>query len=131
MMGGSFGFELDPKHLSEDERAMIPGLIRVAEEINPLVIEGDMYRLAAPENNRPAVLYLSSDGARGVVLAYQIRAMLRVDTGAIRLQGLEKGAVYRIEGREWDGETLMNAGLELRWQPRDYQSMVLQLYRVN
>lgn len=131
MMGGSFGFELDPKHLSEDERAAVPQLIRLADEINPIVIEGDMYRLAVPgESNRPAVQYLSSDGARGVVLAYQIQAMLRVDTGAIRLQGLESAAVYRIGGREYDGETLMNAGLELRWQPKDYQSMVLPLYRV-
>ena len=132
MMGGSFGFELDPTDLGEEERAKIPALIELSEKINPVVVRGDMYRLVRPdEGNRPAVFYLDRDGAVGWLLAFQIRAMVRTDTGAIKLQGLDEGAVYGVLGEKFDGATLMNAGLTMKWKCADYQSKVIEVRRVD
>lgn len=128
MMGGSFGFELDPNHLGDEERRTIPQLISLAEMINPVVVQGDLYRIA-PDSNRPAALHVSKDGDRAVLFAFQIRAMLRVDTGAIKLHGLEAEGVYEIDGVEYDGLTLRNAGLKLKWEPKDYQSKLVLITR--
>ena len=41
MMGGSFGLELNPEDMDEDEIAEIPAIVQLAERINPVVIDGD------------------------------------------------------------------------------------------
>ncbi|KAJ6783068.1 hypothetical protein PWT90_09873 [Aphanocladium album] len=78
MMGGSFGFELDPRagdggDIPAADRAQIPALIKLAEKVNPIVVNGDMWKLNLPEeSNHPAVLFLSEDGVEGVLFAYQM-----------------------------------------------------------
>ncbi|KAK8079087.1 alpha-galactosidase C [Apiospora phragmitis] len=47
LMGGSFGFELDPTELSDADRRQIPGLIALAEEI-ALVIVRSTYNQPTP-----------------------------------------------------------------------------------
>lgn len=113
LMGGSFGFELDLAHLTDGERAAIPGIVNLAERVNPLVINGDQHRLVLPEDsNWPAVMYLSTDGSQGILLAYQIREVPRCHPPALRLSGLDPEATYKVqeEGSE-DIETLSGAVL--------------------
>jgi alpha-galactosidase len=131
MMGGSFGFELDPADLSESEREMIPSIVKLAERVNPFVIKGDMYRLAIPEeSNWPAVLYLTEDGETGVVLAFQVQAVPQSLPTPLRLQGLRSESWYEIKGEGKDkgevyaGSMLMHVGLRLQWHG-DYDSKVL------
>lgn len=129
MMGGSFGFELDPNSLSEDEQKTIPDLIKLAERVNPLVIQGEMYRLSLPEvTNNPAAMYVSQDGKEAVVLAYQARAVLKEGIPALRLQGLSRDVRYDVEMRGnkkvYSGATLMGTGLKLLFKG-DYQSEVI------
>ncbi|RHZ55183.1 hypothetical protein CDV55_102483 [Aspergillus turcosus] len=51
MMSGSFGLELDPLKMLPDEKAAVPGLIALAEKVNPVVLKGDMWRLNLPEES--------------------------------------------------------------------------------
>jgi alpha-galactosidase len=134
MMGGSFGFELDLAHLSADEQAAIPGIVDLAERVNPYVIHGDMYRLADPQNNNwPAVMYTNKGDA--VVLAYQIRMVPRGHPPALRLQGLEADATYELRQEGEDkveqvkGAALMAQGIWADWRG-DYASHVFWLKRV-
>jgi alpha-galactosidase len=140
MMGGGFGFELDLNKIPADERAMIPGIVTLSEEINPIVVAGDMYRLATPwESNWPAAQYMATDGSKGVVLIFQIRDTLITDfMPFIKLQGLDKAATYEVEvighkddqaeKREASGEELLVVGM--RWRLRgEYQSRVVKLNR--
>lgn len=133
MMCGSFGFELDPRAFTADEKMVIPALIDLSERINPLIITGDLYRLSRPdESNWPAAMYLSEDGETAVVLAFQMEDRMHEVAPRLRLQGLDKGRKYTVtvagagggEGREEDGETLMGDGLRLGWKG-DYQSRVI------
>jgi len=133
MMCGSFGFELDPRAFTADEKMVIPALIDLSERINPLIITGDLYRLSRPdESNWPAAMYLSEDGETAVVLAFQMEDRMHEVAPRLRLQGLDKGRKYKVtvagagggEGREEDGETLMGDGLRLGWKG-DYQSRVI------
>ncbi|PLB49311.1 alpha-galactosidase [Aspergillus steynii IBT 23096] len=131
MMGGSFGLELNPDELTEDESAAVPGLIKQAEEIAPLILKGDMYRLRLPEeSNWPAVLFVSEEGDKGVLFVFQVNPSINHAFPRVRLQGLDEEATYRVEGLgELSGKTLMNMGLVIEFEG-EYSSKVLSLERV-
>ncbi|KAK7207355.1 Melibiase-domain-containing protein [Myxozyma melibiosi] len=116
MMGGSFGLELDPVHMPEDDKAEVPGLIALAEKINPIVIRGDMYRLNLPgESNYPSVLFISDDSSQLVLFVFQIRATSAHNFPRIRLQGLQPSSLYMVDGEKvYSGLTLMNGGVQYR-----------------
>lgn len=131
MMGGSFGLELNPDELTEDESAAVPGLIRQAEEIAPIILKGDMYRLKLPEeSNFPAVLFVSEEGDKAVLFAFQVNPTINHAFPRVRLQGLDEAATFKVEGfGELTGKTLMNMGLMLEFDG-EYSSKVLSLERV-
>ncbi|TPX17724.1 uncharacterized protein E0L32_002825 [Thyridium curvatum] len=139
MMGAGFGVELDPRRLSDEERAELPGLLELSGRVNPIVVEGDMYRLNQAESrdggggdisNFPAVLFVSEDGARAVLFMFQIRLTMVQDRPTIRLQGLEPRAQYTLEGRgQYSGLTLMNAGVVPKFK-KDLDSELVLISRV-
>ncbi|TYJ58114.1 hypothetical protein B9479_001210 [Cryptococcus floricola] len=126
MMGGSFGFELDLGNMTEGEKGQAKELVEVAEKVNPLVISGDMYKLALPEtSNWPAALYVSKDKSEAVLLAYQVRSTVMTVIPALKLQGLEEDATYNVNGTTYQGSSLIKAGLKLGWEKGDYLSKVV------
>lgn len=128
MMGGSFGLELDPAEMHEDEKAALPGLIALAEKVNPIVINGDMWRLNLPEDsNWPAVLFISEDGQKAVLFVFQLAPNINHSWPRIRLQGLDAQSLYKIDGGAvYSGATLMNLGLQFPFNT-DYGSKVVML----
>ena len=134
MMCGGFGFELDPGNLSPSEQESLPSIIELSERVSPLVIHGDMYRLARPdESNWPAAMYVSEDKGSAVVLAFQMQNRLHVVAPMLRLQGLDEEAKYSVKGEDLDleltGGTLMSVGLSLMWGG-DYQSKAVWVTRI-
>lgn len=140
LMGGSFGFELDVQALSAEEQEKIPSFVKLADRINPLVIHGDLYRIARPDSsNFPAALYVSQDCQQAVLLAFSIHTKIGVRWPSLKLQGLDARAMYRLEMIEHRGETslgtlsglsLMSSGVRLDWQVKDYQSRVILMTKV-
>ncbi|EGP86007.1 glycoside hydrolase [Zymoseptoria tritici IPO323] len=128
LMCGSFGFELNPDELSAEETAAIPGIMEQWRQLNPLVIAGDFYRLAIPqESNWPAVQFVSKDKSESAVFMYQQQAKIKPSPPPVRLVGLDAGARYT---NDWDnatytGATYMSQGLSPRWKTEDYQSKVV------
>lgn len=131
MMGGSFGFELDPAKLPADEKALVPDLIALAEKVNPIVIQGDQWRLNLPEeSNWPAALFLSEDGSQGVLFYFQVRATVNQPTPYLRLQGLDPAARYTLDGNAtYSGATLMRTGVQYKFQG-EYDSKVVFIEKV-
>ena len=130
MMGGSFGFELDPDRIPAEDRALIPGLIALAERINPVVVRGDIWRLRLPEeSNFPAAMYVAEDGARAVLFAFQIRKVISMTFPVLRLQGLDPEATYSLDGEgSYSGLTLMNGGVRYTFGA-DYDSKIVFIDR--
>ena len=126
MMGGSFGLELNPEDMDEEERAQIPAVMDLAERINPVVVGGDFYRLALPEDTSyPAGQFISADGTRVVLFVFQTRATVNDAWPWFRLQGLDKAARYTVDGNQTvSGATLMNVGIQVRFEG-DLDSKVL------
>ncbi|KAJ6111853.1 Melibiase-domain-containing protein [Penicillium sp. IBT 18751x] len=114
MMGGSFGLELNPADMPAEDKAALPGLIKLAEKVNPLILKGDMYRLSLPEDsNWPAVLFISEDGSQAVLFYFQTAPRINNSIPRVRFQGLDSAAMYRVEGKGvYSGATLMNMGLQ-------------------
>ena len=130
-MGGSFGLELNPEELHEDEKAALPDLIALAERVNPIVLNGDMWRLSLPEESSwPAVLFISEDGAQAVLFYFQLKPNINHATPWVRLQGLDPQAMYSVDGEEaYSGATLMNMGLQYAFETTEYGSKVVFLER--
>ncbi|KKK21427.1 putative melibiase [Aspergillus ochraceoroseus] len=125
MMGGSFGLELVPADMQPAEKAAIPGLIALAEKVNPIILTGDMWRLSLPEDsNWPAALFISADGSRAVLFFFQLSPYVNHTMPRVRLQGLDPLSTYRVDGEgPYTGAMLMNLGLQYSFQT-DYASKV-------
>lgn len=130
MMGGSFGFELDPDALDADERKEIPGLVALAEKINPVIIKGDLWRLRLPEaSNHPAAIVVTPDRSQAVLFAFQMLSTTMHEIPVLRLQGLDADAKYKLnDDKVYSGATLMNGGIQIPFDG-DYDSAVYFLER--
>lgn len=131
MMGGSFGLELNPPEISDSDRGELPALIDLAEKVNPLVINGDMWRLNLPEDsNWPAALFISEDGSQAALFWFQVRSLFNHALPYLKLQGLDPTAQYSVNGSvAYSGATLMNIGLQYQFQG-DYDSQVVLIDRL-
>ncbi|KXJ91539.1 alpha-galactosidase [Microdochium bolleyi] len=132
MMGGSFGLELNPADLSDEETAELPALLALADQVAPAVVQGDMYRLALPEvSNWPAAMFVAKDGAKAVVFYFQQRSNVNIaGIPYLKLQGLDAGARYSIDGGAngtYTGATLMNVGMQYQFPVKDFGSRVFLL----
>ena len=112
--------------------AAIPGIIERQQQINPIVIHGDFYRLALPDlSNWPAAMFVYPDASSAVLFAFQIRSKLKPLPSLLKLKGLDPAARYTVgngtASETWSGSTLMNVGLSLEWESADYQSVILFL----
>ncbi|KAL4995392.1 Melibiase-domain-containing protein [Aspergillus recurvatus] len=126
MMGGSFGLELDPATLQDDPD--VPELLQLAEKVNPLVLNGDLYRLRLPEEGQwPAALFVAEDGSQAVLFYFQLSPNVNHAVPWVRLQGLDPEASYTVDGGEtYTGATLMNLGLQYTFDT-EYGSKVVFL----
>ncbi|OOQ82246.1 putative alpha-galactosidase G [Penicillium brasilianum] len=128
MMGGSFGFELNPTGLSEDEKMEIPRLIELADRLNPIVLTGDLWRLNLPEDsNWPSALFIAADGSQAVLFIFQLAPRVNYIMPRVKLQGLDPEAEYCVDGHgPFSGSVLMNVGLHYSFQA-EYASKVVFL----
>ncbi|KAJ5265516.1 hypothetical protein N7524_006534 [Penicillium chrysogenum] len=128
MMGGSFGLELNPAVMDEEDKAAVPGLVALAEKVNPIILNGDMWRLNLPEDsNWPAVLFIAEDARKAVLFVFQVAPNVNHSWPRIKLQGLDPQASYKVDdGVIYTGATLMNIGLQFAFKG-DYGSQVVML----
>ncbi|CAI6094576.1 unnamed protein product [Clonostachys chloroleuca] len=130
MMGGSFGLELNPEDMDKDELAQLPEILELAERLQPIIIRGDMWRLALPEESQyPAALFISEDGSEAALFAFQTRPSITTKRPIFKLQGLDARSRYTVLGNQTlSGATLMNAGIQLKFE-NEYDSKVILLQK--
>ena len=121
---GRLGMELQPKNLTERERALADRCIRSYKQYRDLVFTGDVYRLASPyDGDYYALMYVSADRRRAVVFTYCLKYQNRaVGAHPFRLDGLDPARTYRVtelnvdrsswwgSGKAHAGDFLMNGG---------------------
>ena len=121
---GRLGMELQPRNLTEGERALADRCIRSYKQYRDLVFTGDVYRLASPyEGDYYALMYVSQDRRRAVVFTYCLKYQNRaVGAHVFRMDGLDPARQYKVtelnvnrsswwgSGQAHAGDFLMNGG---------------------
>lgn len=126
----NYGYELNVGSLTTDEKDMIREQIIRHKELEPLIREGDFYRLRNPfEQSVCAWELVSDDKKRAYVFVGFLDTHQNEKGEYIRLQGLEKEYRYYIKQLDItvSGETLMNAGVPLRYPTEEYVTRVFDL----
>lgn len=114
-MVGQFGFELDLNKCSEKELEIAKQSIRDYRELQSIFHNGSCYRLSSPfETNLSAIEFVSEDENTIVVCVDSKKAMPNAPEEFIKLEALEKTAVYSMDGEEYGGDYLMNKGLLIK-----------------
>ena len=113
-LGGSFGYELDPCKLTDDERAALRDQVAFANRTQLLRLYGNLYWLQMPFNGNDAA-WMSVSEDRGEALFTMVRAMARPNAmpPMVRLAGLDAGRRYRVVETDevYGGDELMRVGL--------------------
>ncbi len=127
-MSGTFGYEMDLKELSDGERQQIAGQIAMFHRLNPLVQNGDLYRLSniCSNNHIDSWCIVSPDRQKGFLTVFRKNTDLNQPPVRIRLQGLEPDAVYQIDNRTLSGKALMNIGLTFELEQGDAVSRIIE-----
>jgi len=132
-MSGTFGYELNPELLSEEDKKEIRAQIARRNEVAELIHGGKYYRLMSPFNNEAAAWEFVSDDQEEVLLN-----MVNLETHGnrpvtyIRMQGLAPGAAYRDEesGRVYPADALMEAGIPMPAPFGDYGTLQMRFKKV-
>ena len=127
---GTFGYELDPAKLSDEERSAVRKQIAAYREDADLIREGLYYRLSDPLTaDCCAWAFVSDDGGHAMVTAVLQALHGYMPPMYLRLRGLTPGALYRDResGRVYGAGALMDAGLPLPQGMRQFESFVWRL----
>lgn len=133
-MAGTFGFELDPGKLTEEEKEKIKGQVRRYKEYAQLIQRGNYYRLSNPFCDCVgAWMFVSEDGKQALVSVVMLEVHGNMTVNYVRMKGLEPDAVYEEEdsGRCYYGSVLMEAGIPMPVEMGEYLSYQMVLKKKN
>lgn len=148
-MSGRLGMEMQPKHMTDDEKEMCRRAIAQYKEIRPVVQLGDQYRLHSPYegDGLASMMYVSEDKNDGVFFWWKTDYLYNHCDARVPMAGLDPDKTYRVtelnridnsplpcEGKTYTGAYLMANGLDMPMRHdvavekmSDYQSRVLRL----
>lgn len=113
-LGGSYGYELDPRKLDDEERASLREQVAFANRTQLLRLYGRLYWLQTPEDgNDTAWMSVSEDRKEAIFTLVRAMARPNVMPPLVRLQGLDPDMRYRVveTGDLFGGDELMRSGL--------------------
>lgn len=126
-MAGTFGYELDVRKLSIQERNQVKKQVLDFKRFYRVIHFGDYYRLTNPEEEREfaAWQFVDKDGKESLVSVVLLHAKANAPFCKLRIKGLKKAAKYMVEGdsRVYRGSALMNGGIPLPVTAGDYHSI--------
>lgn len=151
-MSGRLGMEIQPKQMSDDEKALCRNAIAEYKQVRPVVQFGDIYRLVSPYDGDgvASLMYVTPEKERSVFYWWKTEHFCNQHLPRVRMAGLDPARSYRVrelnridneplafEGKTFSGSYLMGSGLEIPYthkvdyhKQNDYASRVLYLEAV-
>lgn len=148
-MSGRLGMEIQPKNMTDEEKALCRKAISEYKEIRPVVQLGDLYRLVSPYDNQglSSIMYVSEAKDKAVFYWWKLANFYNVHLPRVKMAGLDENKMYKVkeldvidnkpldcEGKSYSGKYLMEHGLEMpyvhevEWgKKNDWSSRVLYL----
>ena len=124
-MAGTFGYELDPKQLSEEEKQELKEQMKTYRRYAELIQNGLYYRLNDPTIEEVGAWeFVSEDRNEALLNAVVLHVHGNMTTNYVRLKGLREGCMYKEEssGNVYAADALMEAGIPLPVKMGDYQA---------
>ncbi len=116
-MVGTFGYELDVTRISEEDRKLIPAQIEEFKKYNPLIRNGDQYRIGNvfEDNTWDAWVFAAKDGSEALLTFVQVLNRPNYRSRRIKVRGLDPDRKYLCSdtGEIHSGNVLMNAGINI------------------
>jgi alpha-galactosidase len=127
-MSGRLGMEIQPKNMTDEEKALCKKAIGEYKEIRPVVQFGDLYRLQSPYEKRgvASLMYVDEPKNRAVFYWWKTESFHNEHLPRIKMAGLDANKLYTVrelnridnsaldcEGKTFSGEYLMSHGLEM------------------
>lgn len=113
---GSFGYELDPTKLSDEDKEAVKESAALYKQYGDLFVGGDYYRLRSPyEGNNAAWCFVSPDKSRVFAAYVRVYVECNGENDRLTLSGLDPAAAYRETrtGQTFTGSMLMHYGLKI------------------
>ena len=148
-MSGRLGMEIQPKNMTDEEKAFCRQAITDYKRIRPVVQFGDLYRLHSPYSgdNLASLMYVSADKQKAVFFWWKLETFKNQHLPRIRMSGLDANRMYKVhelnrvddtplscEGKTYSGAYLMQTGLEMPYahnvdygKRNDWSSRVLEI----
>jgi len=148
-MSGRLGMEIQPKNMTDEEKALCRQAISDYKTIRPVVQFGDLYRLHSPYegDNLASLMYVSENKQTAVFYWYKLETFYNEHLPIVKMQGLDPNKSYKVhelnridntplscEGKTYTGAYLMANGLEIPYnhnvdhhKKNDWSSRILQL----
>jgi alpha-galactosidase len=148
-MSGRLGMEIQPKNMTDDEKALCRKAIAEYKQIRPIVQFGDIYRLVSPYDKQglASLMYVDETKSKSVFFWWKTESFQNEHLPRVKMAGLDANKNYKvhelnridlrpmdIEGQVFSGAYLMNHGLEMpyrnepEWSKKtDWSSRVLLL----
>ena len=109
---GTFGYELDLNKLSVEEFEKVKDQIVFMKKHRHLIQNGDFYRLSSPYNsNYVAWMVVGEEKSEALVFYCKKLAIANDGYKRLYLKGLDSNTCYKLNGAEYYGDELMNAGI--------------------
>lgn len=127
-MSGRLGMEIQPKNMTEEEKALCKNAIAEYKQIRPIVQMGDLYRLQSPYENKGVASLMYVDDARQKAVFYwwKTETFVNQHLPRVKMAGLDADKMYKVhelnridnqplafEGKSFSGAYLMSQGLEI------------------
>ena len=115
-MWGTFGYELDPNHLTEKDIEIVKKQVADYHKYYNLTHNGDLYRIVNPwDNSYYAAWELVSPDKSEMLFTLVNMRYYHCNKRIIRFRGLDADKYYTLEenGEVYSGAFLMNAGLNV------------------
>lgn len=130
-MSGTFGYELDPKKLTEEEKEEIRKQVETFKKDYELIQNGTYYRLTSPYEAEAyhAWAFVSEDQSEALVNVISTRSVPNAAPGYLKLRGLKEQERYVLDGKEYPGSVLMQGGLLLPKPQREYEGWQMHLVK--
>ena len=151
-MSGRLGMEIQPKNMTEEEKALCKNAIAEYKTIRPVVQLGDIYRLLSPYDKQgvASLMYVAPGKDKAVFYWWKTEHFCNQHLPRVKMAGLCADKQYRVhelnridnvplnyEGKTFSGAYLMANGLEIPYTHKvdyhkqtDYSSRVLYLEEV-
>ncbi|MBO6134085.1 MAG: alpha-galactosidase [Lachnospiraceae bacterium] len=158
-MSGTFGYELDPRKLSENDKAMIRSQIETFKKYYDVIQRGDYYRLTEfGKTYYEAWQYAAKDASEALLNLVVTNPEPNQTPLNIRLKGLDPDAIYELEydareylkslddleinefsvdsgkkeaaPKRYSGSMLMYGGFTFGWIAGDYPALQMHFVKV-